>query len=86
MDSASDWYSALVPAIIYATSHYIGPQYNGTRLYHSVIETTYFIQSDSSHKRPETVFNENNDNDNNDDNNNNNNNNNDNNVTDVAER
>ena len=32
-DSASDWYSASVPAIIYAISDYIGPSYNGTWLY-----------------------------------------------------
>ena len=29
---ASDWYSAWVPANIYAISYYIGPRYNGTRL------------------------------------------------------
>ena len=33
VDSASDWYSASVPAMIYAISCYIWPRYNGTRLY-----------------------------------------------------
>ena len=33
VDSASYWYSPSVPAIIYAISNYIGPRYNGTRLY-----------------------------------------------------
>ena len=31
--TASDWYSASVPAIIYAKSYYIEPRYNDTRLY-----------------------------------------------------
>ena len=30
VDSASDWYSASVPAIIYAKSYCIGLYYNGT--------------------------------------------------------
>ena len=33
VDPASDWCSALVFAIIYAISYYIGPRYNGTLLY-----------------------------------------------------
>ena len=33
VDSASDWYSASVPAMMYAISCYIWPRYNGTRLY-----------------------------------------------------
>ena len=31
-----DWYSASVPAIIHAIYYYIGPRYNGTRLYVSL--------------------------------------------------
>ena len=34
--SASDWYSASVPAMTCAISCYIGPCYNGTRLYVSL--------------------------------------------------
>ena len=34
MDSAFDWCSASVLAIIYAISYYFGPCYNGTRLYY----------------------------------------------------
>ena len=33
VDPASDWYSASVPAIIYAISYNIEPRYDGTRLY-----------------------------------------------------
>ena len=33
MDPASDWYSALVPVIIYAVSYNIGPCHNDTELY-----------------------------------------------------
>ena len=35
--SAPEWYSASVPAMIYAICWYIGPRYNGTRLYSSAI-------------------------------------------------
>ena len=33
VDAPFDWHSDSVPAIIYAQSYYIGPRYNGTRLY-----------------------------------------------------
>ena len=33
VDSASDWYSVPVPAVIYAISYCFGPRYNGTLLY-----------------------------------------------------
>ena len=33
MDPASDWYSVLVPVIMYVISYNIGPRYNGTRMY-----------------------------------------------------
>ena len=33
LDSTSDWYSASVPAIIYAIFYYFGMHYNGTWLY-----------------------------------------------------
>ena len=33
VDSASEWYSVSVPAIIYAISYYVGPHYNCIRLY-----------------------------------------------------
>ena len=35
--SASDWYSASVPAMICAISCCIRPRYNGTRLYHDIL-------------------------------------------------
>ena len=35
---ASDWYSALVPVIIYIISYDFGPLYNGTRLYYAFIQ------------------------------------------------
>ena len=42
VDSASDWYFASVPAIIYATSDYIGLPYNGTQLHMENIYPFYF--------------------------------------------
>ena len=35
VDSASDWYSASVSAIIYTISYYFGLRYNDTRLYNA---------------------------------------------------
>ena len=45
VDSVSDWYSASVPAIIYALSYYIGPRYNGTRLYLSLQRCTKTVDA-----------------------------------------
>ena len=36
MDSASDWYHVSIPAIFNAKSFYIGPRFNGTRLYNAI--------------------------------------------------
>ena len=41
---AFDWYFAWVPLIIYATSHYIGPRYNGTPLYYVVSSKCTYIR------------------------------------------
>ena len=42
VDSASDWYFASVPAIIYATSDYIGLPYNGIQLHMENIYPFFF--------------------------------------------
>ena len=45
VDSASDWYSAWVPAIIFAKSYYNGPCYNSFRLYQVFSLNLYHINS-----------------------------------------
>ena len=40
VDSVSDWFSACVLSIIYAICYYIGPRYNGTRLYWLIVYWT----------------------------------------------
>ena len=47
VDSVSDWYSASVPAIMYAICCYIWPRYNGTRLYTSGQKTSTVFNSKS---------------------------------------
>ena len=48
MGQAFDWYSALVPAIIYAISYYNEPRYNGNRLYRSQLYDSTHIKSEVS--------------------------------------
>ena len=43
VDSASDWYHVSVPAIFNAKSFYIGPRFNGTRLYNAISYISYTI-------------------------------------------
>ena len=45
LDPASDWHWASIPAIIHAISYYIGPRYNGTRLYYERDSLLLFIVS-----------------------------------------